>query len=511
MERESRHGFWRCFVCTHDNNNSLSSCYICGVLRGLSNGLKKKAPSIKENMTSVMAKALFVGMPHQSAEVSSFSDVLLKKDNPCESRTKASLVNLQETFLSSNAKHSFTIVPFRFDTLSPDDIVSLGRKEPKALPASGLRSNDKEEAVKILPEHEELETSSTGSAQLNEIQINKSSVSDKKSEMLVRNLHHLKLEKSIHNIKKVISPNQYKPEKWILSEQEQEIMSQLSITIIGHVDSGKSTLSGRLLHLLGRISKKEMHEYQKEAKEMGKGSFAFAWAMDETAEERKRGITMTVAIAYFESKRFRVVLLDSPGHRDFIPNMISGATQADAAILVVDASNGSFEAGMGSHDVGQTKEHAQLIRSFGVEQIIVAVNKLDTVGYSQERFDYIKVQLASFLRSCGFKEKLITWIPLSAMENQNLVNLASNDQLSWYHGHCLLDAIDSFYPPERDVLKPLLLPVCDVLSSHSLGQVAACGKLEAGAIRHGSKVPCYDGDYGGAVDLDMDDDDLLDE
>ncbi|XP_020571589.1 HBS1-like protein isoform X1 [Phalaenopsis equestris] len=220
----------------------------------------------------------------------------------------------------------------------------------------------------------------------------------------------------------------------------------------------------------------------------GKGSFAFAWAMDETSEERERGITMTVAIAYFESKKYRVVLLDSPGHKDFISNVISGASQADVAILVVDASTGSFEAGMGVYDVGQTKEHAQLIRSFGVEQIIVAVNKMDAVGYSQERFDYIKFQLASFLRSCGFKETLITWIPLSAMDNQNLVSLASNGQMSWYQGLCLLDAIDSLHPPERDVLKPILLPVCDVVSSHSLGQVAAFGKLAAGAIRQGSKV-----------------------
>jgi len=127
-----------------------------------------------------------------------------------------------------------------------------------------------------------------------------------------------------------------------------------------------------------------------------------------------------------------VVLLDSPGHKDFVSNMISGATQADAAVLVVDASKGSFEAGMDGYGIGQTREHAQLIRSFGVEQIIVAVNKMDTVDFSKERFDFIKFQLGSFLRSCGFKESSITWIPLSAMENQNLVTRASDDRLlSW--------------------------------------------------------------------------------
>ncbi|XP_028548282.1 HBS1-like protein isoform X3 [Dendrobium catenatum] len=492
----SKHGFWRCLVCTYENDGSLSSCYICGVFKDSFDGWINKALGICEHSTSVMAKALFAGMPHQGTVISSLSDAFLRKDDlSSETRSTESLNNVQETLPASISKHSITIVPFRFDTLSPDDIVSLGRKKTKdhlatAIPATiSSSSTDEKEVVKILAEHDDPETSSALSSHLNGNRSNNLGINDNESEILVSKIHHLKLDKKIKNIKKVMSPSQYKPEKWILSEQQQETKSQLNIAIVGHVDSGKSTLCGRLLHLLGKISKKEIHKYQKEAKEKGKGSFAFAWAMDETAEERERGITMTVAIAYFESKKYRVVLLDSPGHKDFVSNMISGSTQADAAILLVDASKGSFEAGMGFHDVGQTKEHAQLIRSFGVEQIVVAVNKMDTVGYSQERFNYIKSQLAAFLRSCGFKETLITWIPLSAMDNQNVVTSASNDHLSWYHGLCLLDAIDSLYPPERDVLKPLLMPVCDVVSSHSLGQVAACGKLEAGAIRHGSKVP----------------------
>lgn len=138
---------------------------------------------------------------------------------------------------------------------------------------------------------------------------------------------------------------------------------------------------------------------------------------------------MTVAVAYFDSKKYHVVVLDSPGHRDFVPNMISGATQADAAILVIDASVGSFEAGMDSMK-GQTREHAQLIRSFGVEQIIVAVNKMDVVGYSKERFDLIKQQLGTFLHSCNFKDSSISWLPLSVMENQNLVAAPSDVRFS---------------------------------------------------------------------------------
>jgi elongation factor 1 alpha-like protein len=155
--------------------------------------------------------------------------------------------------------------------------------------------------------------------------------------------------------------------------------------------------------------------------------------MDESADERARGITMTVGVAYFDTKNYQVVLLDSPGHKDFVPNMISGVMQSDAAVLVVDASTGSFESGMGGvNGVGQTKEHAQLIRSFGVEHLIVAVNKMDSVDYSEERFSDVKSQLGIFLRSCGYKESAISWVPLSAMENENLVAGASDTRLtSW--------------------------------------------------------------------------------
>lgn len=164
----------------------------------------------------------------------------------------------------------------------------------------------------------------------------------------------------------------------------------------------------------------------------GKGSFAYAWALDESSEERERGITMTVAVAYFDTKKYHVVVLDSPGHKDFIPNMISGATQADAAVLVIDASLGAFEAGMDGGK-GQTREHAQLIRSFGVDHVIVAVNKMDAVSYSKDRFDFIRHQLGMFLRSCGFKDSSLSWIPLSAMENQNLVASPSDAHFkNWY-------------------------------------------------------------------------------
>ncbi|PKA53018.1 Elongation factor 1-alpha C [Apostasia shenzhenica] len=500
---EGEHGQWHCSVCTYVNDESSLSCYLCGVHPGSFNDREikgeREVPGLHKHSASVMAKSLFSGRLRMKG-ASILKNIFPRNEanRYHEIGAKVTFKTLRETFTASNTKHSLNIVPFRFDTLSPDDIVSLGKNCSRIVPKDesvlevhhwASSSHIDKELDKILSNTDEPETSySTLFTHVVDSQNCGPSTCDDESQSLAGNLHHLKLDKRVKNNKSISSPAHYKPEKWLLSEHEQETTSQLSIAIVGHVDSGKSTLSGRLLHLLGRISQKEIHKYQKEAKEKGKGSFAYAWAMDDTPEERERGITMTVAVAYFESKKYRVVLLDSPGHKDFVPNMISGATLADAAILVVDASVGSFESGMGVHVAGQTKEHAQLIRSFGIEQIIVAVNKMDAVQYSKERFDFVRNQLGSFLRSCGFKDMFVKWVPLSAIDNENLVTSSSDVHFSWYSGLCLLDSIDSLQPPERQVFKPLLLPICDVVSSHSLGPVAASGKVEAGAIRQGSKV-----------------------
>ncbi|PAN40771.1 hypothetical protein PAHAL_7G338600 [Panicum hallii] len=473
-------GMWQCSICTHENDTSNLSCELCGVLRDLSlyfnNISEAEAGAKRRNKysgVSVLARSLFASSSTKSKAII-FSDGSQDNRNATGNK-QATMDALHKTYMPSKKRHINIVVQIK------DSVDATGKK----MMDSGILQTEKDTSMDPCT-----------SAEVDKLGGTSSSVPSSNQQVtpiLDHELQHLSLESkpksSKPKIKKPASISEYKPEPWMLQSEDQEMRRQLNLAIVGHVDSGKSTLCGRLLHALGLISKKQMHKYEKEAKEKGKGSFAYAWAMDDSTDERERGITMTVAVKYFDTEKYHVVLLDSPGHKDFVPNMISGATQADAAILVVDASVGSFEAGMGVSGIGQTKEHSQLIRSFGVENLIVAVNKMDMVEHSKDRFNFVKLQLGIFLRSCGFKDSSITWVPLSAMANENLVTAASDSRLlSWYNGNCLLESIDSLPPPHRDVSRPLRLPICDVIASITLGQVAVCGKVEAGGIRTGSKV-----------------------
>lgn len=260
----------------------------------------------------------------------------------------------------------------------------------------------------------------------------------------------------------------------------------LYIVVIGHVDAGKSTLMGRLLCELGEVSQRTLHKYEQESKKIGKQSFMYAWVLDETGEERVRGITMDVGKAQFETKSKRVTILDAPGHADFIPNMITGAGQADVALLVVDATRGEFESGFDFG--GQTREHALLVRSLGVSQLAVAVNKLDTTNWSQDRFNEITKKLKAFLKQAGFKDSDVTYVPCSGLTGENLVKPpAEAELLKWYSGPCLLNVVDKFNVPERPVSKPLRLSVNDVYKGTGSGFCVA-GRIENGLINKGDKV-----------------------
>ncbi|KAJ1800205.1 hypothetical protein LPJ59_001274, partial [Coemansia sp. RSA 2399] len=192
----------------------------------------------------------------------------------------------------------------------------------------------------------------------------------------------------------------------------------LNLVVVGHVDAGKSTLMGHLLYALGQVNERTIRKFERDAEKIGKGSFAYAWVLDETEEERSRGVTMDVATNSFTTEHRKFTLLDAPGHRDFVPNMISGASRADVAILVVDASTGEFEAGFDGN--GQTREHAILIRSLGVRQLVVAINKLDMVDWSESRFDEITSRLLEFLTGCGYLKTDVRFVPVGGLKGINL-------------------------------------------------------------------------------------------
>ncbi|XP_065842838.1 HBS1-like protein [Oscarella lobularis] len=274
----------------------------------------------------------------------------------------------------------------------------------------------------------------------------------------------------------------------ILSELEKRKAGKESINlvVIGHVDAGKSTLMGHVLYLLGSVNQRAMHKYENESRKAGKASFAYAWVLDETGEERSRGITMDVAMTKFETSKKVVTLLDAPGHKDFIPHMITGAAQADVAVMVIDAARGEFEAGFDAG--GQTREHAMLVRSLGVKQLAVAVNKMDTIDWEEARFREIVKKLTLFLKQAGFKETNITFVPCSGLGGENLTSQSKIAKLvEWYSGPCLLDVIDNFQSPERSAERPFRCSVSDVYKGVGAGFTIA-GKVFCGYIQVSDQV-----------------------
>ncbi|KAI0032036.1 EF Tu GTP binding domain-containing protein [Vararia minispora EC-137] len=272
----------------------------------------------------------------------------------------------------------------------------------------------------------------------------------------------------------------------------------VSLVVIGHVDAGKSTLTGRLMYALGRVGDKEVAANERASERMGKGSFSWAWQTDGTVEERERGVTMDVAQQTLQLPHRVITILDAPGHRDFIPNMISGAAQADCALLVVDASPGEFEAGFARG--GQTREHVLLVRSLGVTQVIVAVNKLDVVEYDQSRYEEVCESLRAFLGTSGFAMGKAHFVPVAAMEG---VGLGAEDEktkkaMSWYQGPTLIDLLDQLKPPMRDVEAPLRMPIANVFKGTG-SSTGVMGRILSGVVQIGEKVRVLPGEETAVV------------
>jgi len=256
----------------------------------------------------------------------------------------------------------------------------------------------------------------------------------------------------------------------------------ISLVVIGHVDAGKSTTTGHLIYKCGGIDKRSIEKFEKEASELGKGSFKYAWVLDNLKAERERGITIDIALWKFESPQFNFTVIDAPGHRDFIKNMITGTSQADVAVLVIDSSQGGFEAGI-SKD-GQTREHALLAYTLGVKQMIVACNKMDdkTVMYAESRYKEIKQEVSGYLKKVGYKPLKIPFVPISGWVGDNMVEKSAN--MAWYKGPYLLAALDDVKPPKRPTDKALRLPLQDVYKIGGIGTVPV-GRVETGIIKPG--------------------------
>ena len=255
-----------------------------------------------------------------------------------------------------------------------------------------------------------------------------------------------------------------------------------NFVVIGHVDAGKSTLMGRLLYDLKAIDQRTIDKYKKEAESIGKGSFAFAWVLDQGSEERARGVTIDIAMNKFETEQTSFTILDAPGHRDFVPNMIAGASQADFAVLVIDASPGNFESGL----KGQTKEHALLVRSMGVQKIIVAINKMDAANWSEERFQEIQQQMTGFLGTAGFQAKNTSFIPCSGLQGDNI--LKRSTESPWYTGHTLIEELDTSEPAIHAMDKALRMTIGDVFRGSIQNPVSISGRIEAGSLQIGDQV-----------------------
>jgi len=261
--------------------------------------------------------------------------------------------------------------------------------------------------------------------------------------------------------------------------------THINIVVIGHVDSGKSTTTGHLIYKCGGIDKRTIEKFEKEAKEMGKGSFKYAWVLDKLKAERERGITIDIALWKFETTKYYCTIIDAPGHRDFIKNMITGTSQADCAVLVVAAGQGEFEAGISK--TGQTREHALLAYTLGVKQLIVLVNKMDdkSVNWGEPRYNEIKTEVSGFIKKIGYDPEKVAFVPISGWHGDNMLERSTN--LTWYKGPTLLEALDALVPPKRPSEKPLRLPLQDVYKIGGIGTVPV-GRVETGVLKPGMVV-----------------------
>ena len=262
----------------------------------------------------------------------------------------------------------------------------------------------------------------------------------------------------------------------------------INLVVAGHVDHGKSTLIGRLFEELNLVSKSEKEKAERDARDLGKETFRYAFFMDTSLEERRRGLTIELGFKPFETETRQFNVIDAPGHSDFVKNMITGAAEADAGVLVIDAQD-TLEKIM-----PQTKEHAVLMLTLGVTQLIVAINKMDLVKYSQDAFETVRNNVQEFLSTLGFAHlKNMQYVPVSAFHGENITS--QSDKMKWYMGPTFLEALDTLEEPPRLVNKPFRMPVLRTFRSRGMGKTIVAGKVESGRVKEGDTIEIVP--YGG--------------
>src|SRR3989344_483735 len=262
----------------------------------------------------------------------------------------------------------------------------------------------------------------------------------------------------------------------------------LNVVFVGHVDHGKSTTIGRLMFDSGKVSPEELEKLKAEAQKHGKAGFEFAFVMDKFKEERERGVTIDLAYQKLITNKYEVTIIDAPGHKDFVKNMITGASQADVAFLTLSAKDGVQP---------QTKEHVWLLRTMGVGQVAVAINKMDAVGYKEDIFNKVKADAVTLLKQAGYKTDGVTFLAISGQMGDNVVKKSTN--MPWYKGPTILEQLDLFAPPEKPTTLPLRMPLQDVYEITGIGTVPV-GKIETGTMKVGQKVLILPGRSGKGVE-----------
>ncbi|WOL20191.1 eukaryotic peptide chain release factor GTP-binding subunit [Canna indica] len=302
-------------------------------------------------------------------------------------------------------------------------------------------------------------------------------------EEISSNLQSMQLEPRVKE--KELAANEV-VEELVELDEETDKKRHLNVVFIGHVDAGKSTIGGQILFLSGQVDDRTIQKYEKEAKDKSRESWYMAYIMDTNEEERTKGITVEVGRAHFETESTRFTILDAPGHKSYVPNMISGASQADIGVLVISARKGEFETGF--EKGGQTREHVLLAKTLGVVKLIVVVNKMDdsTVGWSKERFDEIESKMIPFLRSSGYNvKKDVQFLPISGLLGSNMKTRMEKNTCNWWDGPCLFEVFNSIEVPLRDPKGPFRMPVIDKYKDMG---IVVMGKVESGSIREGDSL-----------------------